>query len=61
MKNTDEIVFGLENFDKHVRRHIGGDEGAHKENGIGKTNVEERRLLLLLLLLEGFNIFRCWQ
>ena len=38
------MVFGLEDFNRHVGRQIDGFEGVHG-GGIDKRNVKERRLL----------------
>ena len=40
----DEVVLGLEDFNRHVGRRI---DGVHGEYEIGKRNVEKRRLLEL--------------
>ena len=45
LKNSGEVVFGLGDFNGHVGRQIDGFEGVHGGYGIGKRNVEERRLL----------------
>ena len=39
------MVFGLGDFNGHDGRRIDGFEGVHGGYGIGKRNVEERRLL----------------
>ena len=43
LKNPGEVVLGMGDFSGHVRR-IDGFEGVHGGYGIGKTNVDERRL-----------------
>ena len=40
-----EVVLGLEDFNGHVGRRIDGFESVHGGYGIGKRNVEERKLL----------------
>ena len=45
LQNFCEVVFGLVNFNGHVWRRIDGFEGVHDKYGIGKRNVEGRRLL----------------
>ena len=39
------MVLGLGDFNGHVERRIDGFEGVHGGYGIGKRNVEGRRLL----------------
>ena len=45
MQIPGEVVLGLGDFNGHVVRRIDGFEGVHGEYGIGKRNVEGRRLL----------------
>ena len=45
LQNPGEVVLGLGDFNRHVERWIDGLEGVHGWYGIGKRNVEERRLL----------------
>ena len=45
LKNPGEVVLGMGDLNRHVGRRIGDFEGVHGEYGIGKKNVEERRLL----------------
>ena len=42
LQNPGEVILGLGDFNGHVGRWIDGFEGVH---GIGKRNVEGRRLL----------------
>ena len=44
-QNISEVVFGMGDFNEHVGRWIDGFEGVHGGYGIGKTNVEGRRVL----------------
>ena len=44
LQNPGKVVLGLGDFNEHVGRRINGFEGVHGGYGIGKTNVEERRL-----------------
>ena len=45
LQNSSEVVLGMGNFNGHVGRQIDGFEGMHGGYGIGKRNVEGRRLL----------------
>ena len=45
LPNPSEVVLGKGNFNRHVERQINGFEGVHGGYGIGKRNVEGRRLL----------------
>ena len=45
LQNPSEMVLGLGDFNGHVGRQIHGFEGVHGGYGIGKRNVEGRRLL----------------
>ena len=45
LQNSGEVVLGLGDFNRHVGRQIDGFEGVHGGYGIGKRNVEEKRLL----------------
>ena len=45
LQNPGEVVFGLRNFNGHVGRRINRFESVHGGYGIGKRNVEGRRLL----------------
>ena len=45
LQNPGEMVLGLGIFNGHVGRRIDGFEGVHGGYGIGKRNVEGRRLL----------------
>ena len=45
LQNPSKVVLGMGNFNGHVGRQIDGFEGVHGGYGIGKENVEERRLL----------------
>ena len=45
LQNPSEVVLGIGNFNGHVGRWIDGFEGVHGGYGIGKRNVEGRRLL----------------
>ena len=45
LQNPSEVVLGLGDFNVHVGRRIDGFEGVHGGYGIGKRNVEGRRLL----------------
>ena len=45
MQNPGEVVLGLGDFNGHVGRWIDGFESVHGGCGIGKRNVEGRRLL----------------
>ena len=42
---SSEIIFSLGDFNGHVGKSIDGFEGVHGGNGIGKRNLEGRRLL----------------
>ena len=44
MQNPGEVVLGLGDFNGQVGRRIDGFEGVHGGYGIGKRNVEGRRL-----------------
>ena len=45
LQNPGEIVLGMGDFNGHVGRRIDGFERVYGGYGIGKRNVEERRLL----------------
>ena len=45
MQSPGKLVLGLGDFNGHVGRWIDGFEGVHGGYGMGKRNVEERRLL----------------
>ena len=45
LQNRDEMILGLGNFIGHFVRRTDGFESIHEGNGIGKRNIEERRLL----------------
>jgi len=45
LQGTNEMVFGLGDFNGHVGKQIEGCEGVHGGNGIGKRNAEGRMLL----------------
>ena len=45
LQSSGEVVLGLGDFNGHVERRIDGFEGGHNGYGIGKRNVEGRRLL----------------
>ena len=45
LQSPGEMVLGLEDFHRHVQTRIDGLEGAHGGYGIGKRNVEGKRLL----------------
>ena len=45
LQSPSEVVLGMGDFNGHVRRRIDGFEGVHGGYGIGKGNVEGRRLL----------------
>ena len=45
LKNPGEVVLGMGEFNGHVWRRIDDFEGVHGGHGIGKRNVEGRRLL----------------
>ena len=47
LQNPHEVVLGIGDFNKHVRRQIDGFEGMHGEYEIHKRNVEGRRPLEL--------------
>ena len=47
LQNPSEVVLGVGDFNKHVGRRIDGFEGVNGGYGIGKRNVEGRRLLRL--------------
>ena len=45
LANPGKVLLGLGDFNGHVGRRIDGFEGVHGGYGIGKRNVEGRRLL----------------
>ena len=45
LRNPSEVVLGMGDFNGYVGRRIDGFEGVHSGYGIGKRNVEGRRLL----------------
>ena len=45
LQSPGKMVLGLGDFNGHVGRRIGGFERVHGGYGIGKRNVEGRRLL----------------
>ena len=45
LQNPGKVVLGLEDFIGYVGRAIDGLEGVHGGHGIGKRNVDGRRLL----------------
>ena len=45
LQSPGKVVLGLGNFNGHVGRRIDGFDGVHAGYGIGKRNVEQRRLL----------------
>ena len=45
LRSPAEVVLGLGDLKEHVGRRIDGFEGAHGGYGIGKRNVEGRKLL----------------
>ena len=45
LQNPSEVVLGMGDFNGHVERRIDSFEGVHGGYGIGKKNVEGRRLL----------------
>ena len=45
MQNPSEVVLGMGDFNGHVGKRIDGFEDVHGGYGIGKRNVEGRRLL----------------
>ena len=45
MGSFSEAFISLEAFNKHVGKCVGGFEGVHAGNGIGKRNAKGRRLL----------------
>ena len=45
LQSPGEVVLGLEDFNGYVGKQIDWFEGVHNGYGIGKKNVEERRLL----------------
>ena len=45
--SSSEIIVSLRNFNGHVGKCPEGFEGVHGGNGVGKRNVEGRRLLEL--------------
>ena len=47
LQNPGEVVLGLGYFNGHLGRRIDGFESVHGGYGIGKRNVEGRRLLEL--------------
>ena len=50
LQNPGEVVLDMGDFNRHVGRWIDGFEGVHGGNGIGKTNVEGRRLLSFVMI-----------
>ena len=45
LQNPSEVVLGIGDFNGHVGRQIDSFEDVHGGYGIGKRNVEGRRLL----------------
>ena len=45
LQNPSEVVLGMRDFNGHVGIRIDGFEGVHGGYGIGKKNVEGKRLL----------------
>ena len=45
LQNPEEVVLGLEDFNRRVGRQIDGFESVHGGYGIGKRNVEGKRQL----------------
>ena len=45
LQNFGEVILSLRDFNENVEKRIGGFEGVHDRYGIGKRNVEGRRLL----------------
>ena len=45
LQNPGDVILGMMDFNGHVGRQIDGFEGVHGGYGIGKRNIEGRRLL----------------
>ena len=45
MHSADDLVMLLDDFNRHVGRHIDGFDGMHGGYGVGQRNLEGRMLL----------------
>ena len=45
LQNPSEVILSIGDFNGHIGRRIDGFEGVHGGCGIGKRNVEGKRLL----------------